>query len=453
MVAPSTGEYAPSRFQLFQTARRLGSLGFMMHIWRNHGDLTRVQLSRTRSFFLVVHPEHVRHIAVTHRQNYEKGPSYDAVRRLMLGDGVLTAVGEDWRQQRRIMAPFFTPRGVEKYYPVFIADTARFIERWRSAPPRSGEPIDMFDEMMLITATVILHSVFSTDSDETLLRFKDAAETLIAYVSNRNRKLLALPEWMPTPENLRYQRMRRAVNDYIGGLIARRRSLPEEQWPDDLLTKMMTTRDEETGATMADRILLDNGITLFFAGHETTARTLSFLWYALAQHPEVEARLHAELDAVLGEAPPTLDDLKKLPYTLQVVKEVLRLYPAAPMYVKDAVAEDSIDGVRIPAGARMLLFPFATHRHAGFWEDPERFDPDRWLPEREAARDAHAYHPFAAGQRICLGNNFSLFETHLMTAMLARRFKMRLAPGYQLRLDTAGTLVARGGMPMLIEPR
>jgi cytochrome P450 len=448
---PSTGEYAPSTLELLQTVRKKGRLGLMMHVWRSGGDLTRVRVG-SRTFFLVVHPAHVRHIAVTHRQSFDKLETYRVVRELMAGNGVLTAVGEDWRSQRKLMAPFFTPRGVEKYLPLFAADTQRVIQRWQ-ALQGSGRPVEMFEEMMQLTASIILHSVFSTDSDETLRDIKGAVERIIAFVSNRNKARLVLPMWVPTPGHLRFHRARQRVNAYIRGLIAQRRALPPGQWPDDLLTKMMTTRDEETGAVMADSLLLDNGITLFFAGHETTARTLGFLWYALSRNPEVEARLHAELDSVLGEAPPTLNDLKRLPYTLQVIKEVMRLYPAAPMYVRDAVADTELEGQHIPAGTRMVLFSYATHRHPAFWDEPERFDPDRWLPEREAARDPHAYHPFAAGQRICLGNNFSLFETHLLTAMLARRFKPRLKPGHQPRIDSEGMLVIRNGLPMLVEAR
>jgi cytochrome P450 len=422
----------------------------MQHIWRSGGDLTRIRMG-PRPFFLVVHPAHVRHVAVTRRQNYEKFQSYDAVRELMLGNGILTSTGDDWRRQRKLMAPFFTPRAVEKYYPVMVSDTQRLLERWGKQDAR--RPVEMLDEMMVITAHIILHTVFSTESDETVLRFKNAVETMIQYVSTQNNSAFKLPLWVPTPGHLRFRWSNRLVTSYIQQLIARRRALPAEQWPEDLLTRLMTTRDEETGKPMADQLLLDNGITLFFAGHETSARTMTFLWYALSQNPEVEARLHAELDSVLGEAPPTLDDLKKLPYTLQVIKEVLRLYPAAPFYVRDSSAEDELDGMKIPAGARMLLFPYATHRHPDFWEEPERFNPDRWLPERESARDPHAYHPFSAGQRICLGSNFSLFETHLLTAMLARRFKARLVPGHQPRIDSAGTLVSRNGMPMLLEAR
>lgn len=449
--AVSTGKYAPSPLRVLLESRRKGPLRMFMDIWRQHGDLTRVELGR-QSFFLVVHPEHVRLISVSRRQNYDKVASYDGVRELLLGDGVLTATGESWRWQRRLMAPFFTPRGIERYYPIMVADAQRFIQGWQARVERS-RPVEMFEEMMLVTAAIIVRTIFSTASDETLHEFKGAAETMIRFLSQRDSSLVRLPLWVPTPEHVAYHRARRKTTAYVRQLIAQRRALPAEQWPEDVLTKLLTGRDEETGATMSDQVLLDNGITLFFAGHETTARTMTFLWYALSQAPEVEARLHAELDSVLGEAPPTLEDLKRLPYTLRVIKEVLRLYPAAPMYVRDALADDEIDGVRIPAGSRMLIFPYATHRHPGFWPEPERFDPERWQPEREAGRNPYAYHPFAAGQRICLGNNFSLLETHLLTAMLARRFKARLVPGHQPQIEAFGTLGTRNGMRMLVQPR
>jgi cytochrome P450 len=445
-------EYAPSTLELLKATRREGFLGWMMKTWRQHGDLFRLRMG-SQSLVLVTHPDHVRHVNVTQREHYDKAESYDSLRELLLGNGIVTATGEDWRWQRRLMAPYFTPRGVEKFYPIFLSDTQQLIERWRSRHQGSGRPVEMLDEMMLVTASVILHSVFSTDSDEAVLSIKSSIETLLTHISEVRRRPIQVPLWVPTPGNLRFRRAQKLATGYIRELIARRRAIPPEQWPDDLLTKMMTTRDEEAGTLMAEQLLVDNGFTMFAAGHETTARTLSFLWYALSQNPEVEQRLHAELDSVLGDAPPTLNDLKKLPYTLQVVKEVLRLYPAAPMYARDAVADDELDGFHIPAGTQMLVFSYATHRHPAFWDEPERFDPDRWLPEREAARHAHAYHPFAIGPRICLGNNFSLLETHVMAAMLARRFKLRLKPGHVPQVDMSGTLGSRNGLPMLIEAR
>jgi cytochrome P450 len=177
------------------------------------------------------------------------------------------------------------------------------------------------------------------------------------------------------------------------------------------------------------------------------------LWYALARNPNVEARLHAEIDAVVGDRSPAVEDLKRLPYTLQVIKETLRLYPPAPVYVRDALAEDMLDGVPVPTGASMMLFPYCTHRHPDFWEYPERFDPDRWLPKAEAGRHPYAYHPFAAGQRICLGNHFALFESHLLVAILARRFAARPLAGHEPIIDMEGTLNSRNGLPMIIERR
>lgn len=448
--APTT--YAPSTLDVINTVRREGFLAFLLKVWREQGDLVHLKLGG-QSLLLVAHPEHVQHINVTHKDRYDKGESYDALRERLLGNGIVTATGDEWRRQRKLMAPFFTPRGVEKYYPTFVADTERLIERWRAQYAGTGRPVEMLDEMMWVTAAVILHAVFSTESGETLERVKGSIELMVTHLSRSEMAPVRLPRWLPTPGNLRYQRAYDEVTSYIREIIAQRRALPRERWPADLLTDLMATPDEETGASLAEQLLVDNGLTMFAAGHETTARTLSFLWYALSQNPDVEERLHEELDAVLGDAPPTLEDLKRLPYTLRVVREVLRLYPAAPLYARDALADDEIDGVRIPKGTKCLPFAFATHRHPAFWDDPERFDPDRWLPEREAARPQGAFHAFATGPRICLGAHFSLLESHAMTAMLAKRFRLRMKPGHEPRIEFFGTLGSKNGLPMIIEER
>ncbi len=200
-------------------------------------------------------------------------------------------------------------------------------------------------------------------------------------------------------------------------------------------------------------LLRDESITTFFAGHETTARTLTFAWYALASNPTVAARLQAELDTALGDRTPTVADLHQLPYTLQVIKEVLRLYPPAPFYVRDAVGPDTLEGYPIPTGSAIMMSPYFTHRHPDFWERPLEFDPDRWTPEREAAQHPYAYHPFAVGQRVCIGNNFSLLESHILLALLARKFAPRLKPGFVPRWSMSGTLGTSNGFPMFIERR
>jgi cytochrome P450 len=236
-------------------------------------------------------------------------------------------------------------------------------------------------------------------------------------------------------------------------IIAQRRAMSEAQWPHDLLSQLMSTPDEETGEYLSDQQLLDECVTIFFAGHETTARTMAFTWYALSQHADVEARFHAELATVLGDRTPTIDDLKQLAYASQIIQEALRLYPAAPMYARDVVQDDVINGRRIPAGSALLLMSYFTHRHPDFWPNPERFDPDRWLHEVAKARHPYAYHPFAAGQRICIGNHFSLFESQILLAVLGQRFAPRMVRGHEPQIEMAGTLTSKNGIHMMLEPR
>ncbi len=425
-------------------------LGYVGSLWQAYGDVFRLRLG-PRSLVIALHPDAVRHVNVTQRQAYDKAGSYDSVRRFILGDGLVASTGDLWRRQRKLMSAFFTPRGVQAYAPIMLRDGARLLERWEDLA-RGGEPVEMGHEMTLVTARIILRALFSTETDDAIIDMKDAVETMIGYVTDRQASL-PLPLWAPTRANRTYRAARQKVHAYIDGVIARRRSLPESEWPDDLLTRLMQARDEETGAPMSASLLRDESITMFFAGHETTARTLAAAWYALAANPAAADRLHAELDAVLGHRDPTLEDLPRLPYTLQVVKEVLRLYPPAPFYVRDAVGDDTLCGYRIPAGTAVMLSPYYTHRHPAFWENPLAFDPDRWTADREAARHPYAYHPFAAGQRVCIGNNFSLLETHLLLAVLARRFAPRLVAGYTPRWVMAGVLAPANGLPMVIAAR
>lgn len=430
---------------------RQGVLPYFEGTWRRHGDLVRLQIgSQVR--YLAIHPEHVRHISISNRKNYDKRASYDAVRELLLGNGLVTSTGALWKRQRGLMSPFYTPRGIQAFVPMMIADAQQFGARWEELAAAEGQ-VEMIDEMMLVTASIILKAMFSTQSDEQLETLKDAVETMIRFVSAQQMNPLSAPLWVPTRRNRAYWAASQRVHAFIAEVLAQRRALPDEAWPDDLLSKLMLARDEDTGEGMSDELLRDEAVTTFFAGHETTARTMAFAWYALSQHPQVAARLHAEVDAALGDGVPTVEALKQMPYTLQVIKETLRLYPPAPMYARDAVGDDEIDGVPIPAGSQVLLLPYCTHRHPDFWEQLEVFDPDRWEPEREKQRHPYAYHPFAAGQRICIGNNFSLLESHILLAMLARRFAPRLLPGHRPQIDMGGTLISRNGLPMFIERR
>jgi cytochrome P450 len=430
--------------------RRLGFLDYVSELWREHGDVFEVRTGG-RPLMFALHPDAVRHINVSNKQRYDKAASYDDVRDYLSGAGLVASTGELWRRQRKLMAPFFTPASIRTFADLMLRDATRLAERWDGSAAQGGE-VDMGEEMSRVTAAIILGAMFGTDRDIPIEGIKESVEVMVEFV-NRRRVGPNLPLWVPTPGNLRYKRVREFGRKVVVDIISERKAADPSTWPDDLLTRLMNARDEDTGEAMSDTLLRDESLTIFFAGHETTARTMTFVWYALAANPEVEARLHEELDRELGGREPTVADLERLPYTLRVVKEVLRLYPAVPIYARDAVEADTLGGFDVAPGTAVLLSSYHTHRHPDFWDEPERFDPDRWTPDREAQRHRYAFHPFAAGPRICLGNNFSVLESHLLLAVLGQRFRPRLPEGHVAEFDMTGVLGLVGGLPMRIERR
>lgn len=427
--------------------RRAGFLDYIGELWRQHGDVFQINILNRR-MIVALHPDTVRHVNVTNRQNYEKRQSYDLVRKYVLGYGLLTSNGELWRRQRKLMSPFYTPKGVQAYGEIMLKDGYRLLERWSTMV---GKRVEMGEEMTFVTAAIILRAMFSMETDEAIIGMKNAVETMLGYVTAKQNGV-PIPSWMPTRANMNYRKAREMVHAYIHSVITQRRALPDQEWPNDLLTRLMQAREEETSEPMSEELLRDEMITTFFAGHETTARTMTFAWYALAKNPRVKEKLHAELDAVLGDRTPTLANLHHLPYTLQVIKEVLRLYPPAPFYIRDAIGKDQFGDFNTE-GLPVLMSPYYTHRHPGFWDHPLEFNPDRWTPEQEAKMHPYAYHPFAAGQRVCIGNNFSLLESHILLSLLAREYAPRLAPGFTPRFIMGGTLGTSNGFPMVLERR
>jgi cytochrome P450 len=444
----------PKSFLGIQNLRGLSAHGmkdFIYQAWQTYGDLFEVQIG-PQKLVVVIHPEHVRHITLTNAANYDKLDSYEPVRRYVIGNGLVTSTGELWKRQRQLMAPFYTPRGVQEFADIFLRDTLTLAERWQQLAA-AGETVEMFDEMALVTASIVLKAIFSTGSDDDILDIKACVETMINYAGSRMTNPFGLPDWLPTASNTAYHRARERVHNYIDRVLDARFAMDESQYPNDLLSKLIMAQDPQTGERMPRELLRDEALTNFFAGYETSARSMSYAWYALASNPQVKARLHDELDRELAGQPPTLETLKRLPYTLRVMKETLRLFPPAPMYAKDVIADDVLDGYHIAKGSTMLIFPYFTHRHPDFWDEPQRFDPDRHAPEAEKARHPQAYHPFASGQRVCLGNHFSLLETHIMLAILAHRFDPQFAPGYTADFSIESLLEIKNGLPMQLKPR
>ncbi len=432
---------------------RLATRGFLATIgslWADHGDLFMVRIFG-RGLLVAIGPEAVHQVNVERRKRYGKAESYDMVRRYLVGNGLVASNGELWKRQRRLMAPFFTRSGVWAFAALMLRDTLGFLDRWE-ALAAAGTEEDMSEEMTRLTATIILRGMFTTASPEDIHRVGTCVQDMVGFV-NRRMVMPDIPLWVPTPGNLRYRRARDFAHAFTARIIAERRAMDEADWPDDLLTRLMRARDRDTGAPMSEEMLRDESITIFFAGHETTARTMTFAWYALARFPEVAAALHAELDEVLGDRPPTTDDLRRLPYTRAVIQEVLRLYPAIPFYARDAVEDDVIGDHEVPRGTPLLFASYFTHRHPAHWPAPERFDPGRWLDGDDPDRHPGAYHPFAVGPRTCLGNHFSLLESHILLAVLAQRFAPELRPGYQARWEMEGVLTLKDGLPMRIRRR
>ncbi len=262
--------------------RRAGFLNYIGELWQRYGDVFQINILN-RHMLVAMHPDAVRQVNVTNRQNYDKLQSYDVVRKYILGNGLLASNGELWRRQRKLMSPFYTPKAVQAYGETMLKDGDRLLERWSHM---DGHTVEIGEEMTYVTAAIILRAMFSMKTDEEIIGMKSAVETIIGY-SASNQTGIMIPLWIPTRKNRDYKKARAMVHSYIDSLIAQRRSLPEEDWPEDLLTRLMQARDEETGEPMSESLLRDESITTFFAGHETTARTLTYTWYALASNPHM----------------------------------------------------------------------------------------------------------------------------------------------------------------------
>jgi cytochrome P450 len=367
------------------------------------------------------------------------------------GEGLVTTEGPAWRRLRRMAQPAFHHRRIAAMAGAMTGATEAMRRRWREHA-RSGEPIDVAAEFMVLTLRIAGHALLSIDLGGEADRIGPAITASLEYVQHRLDNILSLPPGIPTPRNLRFRRALRALDGVIYGIIARRRRDPGLDEADDLLAMLMAARDEETGEGLADRELRDQILTFITAGHETTAGALAWTLHLLGQHPEAEQRVRDEVAGVLDGRVPTAEDLPGLAYTRRVIEESLRLYPTVYALGRDAKDDDEIGGFRIPARSMLLLSPYVTHRHPEFWPDPEAFDPDRFLPERSADRPRFAWFPFLGGPHQCIGQEFAMMEAILVVAMLAQSFRLRLAPGARVEPRAMLSLRPRFGLPMIVHP-
>ena len=425
---------------------RRETLEFLCRVSNTHGDVVRWRLGPL-PVYLLRSPEAVQHVLVDNNRNYDKKTrGYDALR-LFLGNGLLTSEGTFWRRQRRIAQPAFHRQRIAGFGETMVALTERMRDDWARRAD-TGEPIDVAEEMTTLTLRIVAKTLMSTDVDDENNEVGRSVELLNGFARDLMTNPFTLPMGLPTPKNLRFRRAADVLETKLRTIISERRRTGEDA--PDLLSMLMSARDEETGESMSDDQLRDEAMTIFLAGHETTANALAWAFYLLSTHPDVERRLRAELAQVLGDRSPSMDDLAALPYLQQVVKECLRLYPPAWSIGRRAVAEDVIDGYRIEAGSLVILSPWVTHRHPTHWSNPEGFDPERFAPELEKTRPRYAYFPFGGGPRLCIGNNFALMEAQLVLATFVSRLSAALVPGHPVVPQPLITLRPAHGLRMTI---
>jgi cytochrome P450 len=396
--------------------------------------------------FLINKPEYIEHVLVTNHANYRKSHFLRHMLGPLLGDGLLISEGEFWRRQRRIAAPAFHHKRIADFVGTMVASTDATLARWRT----KTEPFDVAADMMALTLNIIARTMFSRDVSgdvEAVRRLMDIIVTLRPSMLD----LLGFPEWFPRRQPAAYRRAIAEFDALVSRFLAERRAGGIDRG--DLLSMLLAARDSETGEGMSDTQLRNEILTIFLAGHETTANAVSWSWYLLAENREAEERLHDELDKVLGGRAPNADDLAELKWTRMVIEEAMRLYPPAHTIARMAIGEDRIGGVRIPPGASITISIYVTHRNPNLWPEPERFDPERCAPAVGARRHRFAYLPFGGGPRICIGSSFALAEAQVIIAAIAQRYRLRLAPDRLVEPIGLVTLRPRTGVWMTLEPR
>jgi cytochrome P450 len=420
-------------------------LQFFLNAALRYGDVVSMRMG-LHQVYLISHPKHIQHVLQDNFHNYRKGGRIDAIKPLF-GEGLTTSEGDLWRRQRDRIQPAFHPQQIAGLAAVMTDATGVMLERWQRAAERR-QPLDMAAEMMRLTREIAFRALFGADVRGEADEVGRALAAVLEHINHRAWALLDLSERLPTPRNRRFQHALRRLDALVYRMIRERRQ--GGQSSGDLLSALLWARDRETGEGMSDGQLRDEVLTLFVAGHQTTASALAWTWVLLSTHPGVEHRLKAELIGVLGGRPPTYGDLPNLTYTRMVIEEALRLYPPTWITARTPKEDDEIGGYRIPANSVILLSPYVTQRHPTFWEDPEVFDPERFAPTRPADRPRYAYFPFGGGPRICIGKGFALMETQLIVAMVAQKYHLSLVPGYPVEPEPAITLHPRYGVQMSI---
>jgi cytochrome P450 len=384
---------------------------------REYGDAVSLNLAGWPAV-LLNNPDYAEYVLVRNHRNFIKFRLFFRKVQAIFGQGLLTSEGEFWHRQRRLAAPAFHAQRVAGYGDVMVHDTVRMLADWQP-----GELRDVHTDMMAVTLRIAAKTLFNAEVDRDVADIGQAFNAVADEIAKRVRRPFLIPDTIPLPGNIRYLRGVRRIDQLVNAIIKERQRDGGDHG--DLLSMLMLARDDD-GKPMTEQQLRDEVITLLLAGHETTALALSWTWYLLAQHPEVDAKLAAELREVLGGRVPGVSDLPRLRYTEQVVTETMRLYPPAWGFGREALADCEIGGYTIPAGTTVIVSPWVSHRNPHYFQDPTAFRPERWDNDFAATLPRFAYIPFGGGPRICIGNRFAMMEAVLILATVAQRFRLEL---------------------------
>jgi len=417
-------------------------LEFFSGLARDYGDVAGIRVVNFRSIF-INHPSAIEEVLVGHPRRYVKGRVLRANRHVF-GEGLLTSEGDFWLRQRRLVQPAFHRPRIAAYAETMVQYTQRMLETWRA-----GEQRDVHREMTRLTLQIVAKTLFNANVAGDAQDVGKSLEQLLELGADFRRTLL-VPHWVPTPANLRIKREIAFIESILYRIINERRASGRDTG--DLLSMLLHAQDED-GSRMNDKQLRDETVTLFLAGHETTASSLSWTWWLLAQNPHAEAKLHAELDEVLSGRAPSLEDLPRLPYTGNVITESLRLYPTAWGLARIAVENHELAGYPVKKGMGVAMAQWVVHRDPRWYDAPEEFRPERWEGDFAKRIPRFAYFPFGGGPRQCIGNSFALMEATLILATVAQKYRLHLAANHPVVPLASITLRPRYGVRVILESR
>ena len=433
-------------------AYRRGRVGFLQRMAERYGDICYFAIGSQQAY-LLNHPDFIKEVLITNSQNFMKGSALQRSKRL-LGEGLLTSEGETHRRQRRLAQPAFHRSRVESYATVMTEYTARAIANWRD-----GQTLDLAEEMMALTLAIVGKTLFDADIEAEaegvgaaitgMLQATDTS-SLSSIMIDALKKLPVARKRSGAKAQAKFDSAKGKLDALIYRLIDERRQSGDRG---DLLSMLLLAQDEDDGGRMSDLQLRDEAMTIFMTGHETTAVTLAWTFYLLSQNPDIETKVHAEVDEVINGRVPTMADIARLPYTEMVLSESMRLYPPAWALQRTALNDSEIGGYVIPKGSQVLMSQYVMHHDARYFPEPEKFDPERWTKEARDARPQFSYFPFGGGLRRCIGDAFAMMEATLLLVQLAQQWQMSLVPGHVVELQPVMSLRPKHGMKMVLKRR